>query len=82
MDASHFEDLDKSLSGSMVINKLSDNFEILDRFKVLVHNLPSLSLSSNVELEVLMKEMTNQIIPTNEQWKQVYRLGRSKYKFN
>jgi len=26
MDASHFDDLDTSLSGTIVINKLSDNF--------------------------------------------------------
>ncbi len=69
MDASRFQDLEKILLGNVVINKLLNHFEILDRFKILVHKLPPLSFASCITLEVLIKEMTDHVITTDEQWK-------------
>ena len=82
MDASNFDDLDNILTGIIIINKFSNDFEILDIFKVLIHNIPPLSYASCIELEVLLKEMSDYVVPTDDQWKQVERLGRSKYKLN
>lgn len=82
MDASNFDDLDNRLTGIIIISKLSDDVEILHKFKVLIHNIPTLSYDYCIELEVLLKEMSDYVVPTYDQWKQVERIGRSKYKLN
>ena len=57
MGHSKFEDLEKNLKGEAMVNKLSDDFDILAQFKVIKSNFLPICISSCLELQVLVKEM-------------------------
>lgn len=50
MDHSKFEDTEKRLKGEVIINKLSNDFNVLDQFQLIKSNLPSIYISSCVQL--------------------------------
>lgn len=79
MDHSKFEDIEKGLKGEVIINNLSNDFNILDQFQVIKSNLPLISISSCVELQVLLREVMDYEIPSQSCWDQVKKLGRMKY---
>ena len=54
MDHSKFEDLEKNLKGEAIVNKLSDDFDILAQFKMIKSNYPPLSISPCVEIHILV----------------------------
>lgn len=64
MDHSKFEHIKKGLNGEVIINKLSDDLNILDKFQVIKSNLSPLSISSCVELYALLREMMDYEIPS------------------
>jgi hypothetical protein len=57
MDHSRFEDLDEVLKGASVVEMLSIDFEILNKFKIIKLGLPVMLYVSCINLEVLIKEM-------------------------
>ena len=59
--------------------KLTYYFEIFDPFLITQRNLPHISYTQYVELEVSIKEMMDHDILNNEQWKVVEKLGKTKY---
>ena len=63
MDHYKFEDLTKRLTVKVIIEKLTDDFEIFDQFLITQSNLPPISYTSYVELEVSIKEMMDYNIP-------------------
>ena len=79
MDHSKFEDLEKHLQREAIVNKLSNDFNILDQFKVIKSNFPPISFSSCVELKVLVKEMMEYEIPPQNCWDQIDKFGKMKY---
>ena len=58
-DHSKFQNMDGNLNGEVIIDKIGDNFSILDQFQIIKDALPPISFSSCVELEVLEREMVN-----------------------
>ena len=78
MDHSKFETLE-GLKGATLIDKLSKDFKILNRFKMVKLGLPVMSYATCIDLEILMKEMTEYEIPSELQWKEIVRLGKTKY---
>ena len=68
------------LDGNTIIEKLTDNFEILDRFQMIKSNLPPMYYATCVELDILTKEMVDYDIPSQEQWNIIEKFDKSKYK--
>ena len=66
MDHSKFEDLVKGLTGKVIVEKLTKYFELLDQFLDSKKGLPTVSYESYVDLEVLIREMTEYDIPNLE----------------
>ena len=79
MDHSKFEDLVKGLTGKVIVGKLTEDFEILDRFLIIKKGLPAVSYESYMDLEVSIREMTEYDTPNVEQWKNVEKFGKTKY---
>ena len=79
MDHSKFEYLVKGLTGKVIVEKLTEDFEILDRFLIIKKGLPDMSYESYVDLEVSIREMTEYDTPNIEQWKIVEKFGKTKY---
>ena len=59
MDHSKFEDLVKGLTGKVIVEKLTEDSEISDRFLIIKKGLPVVSYESYVDLEVSIREMTD-----------------------
>ena len=79
MDHSKFEDLVKGLTGKVIVEKLTEDFEILDRFSIIKKGLPAISYEAYVDLEVSIREMTEYDTPNVEQWKIMEKFGKTKY---
>ena len=79
MDHSKFEDLVKGLTGKVIVDKLIEDFEILQKFLIVRGGLPTVSYEAYVDLEVFIQEMIEYDIPSAEQWRAVERFGKTKY---
>lgn len=75
MDSSKLREVEGNLSGSTVFSKLSEDFQILYQFKGIKDFLSALSYTQCIELEILLKEMSEYDMLLDDQWKQVERLG-------
>ena len=58
MDHSKFEHLVKWLTRKIIIEKLTEDFEILEKFLIIKKRLPVVSYEAYVDLEVSIREMT------------------------
>ena len=82
MDHSKFEDLVKGLTGKVIVEKLTEDFELLDQFLVTKKGLPAVSYESYVDLEVSIREMMEYDVPNLEQWKIVEKFEKIKYRLH
>jgi hypothetical protein len=81
MDHSKFENLEENMKGATLVEHLITNFEILNQFKAVKLGLPIMSYACCIDLEILIKEMTEYDIPYDWQWKEIVQLGRTKCSF-
>ena len=79
MDHSKFDDLEKSLTGKTIVDKLTEDFKILQKFTIIISRLPKVSYEAYMELEVSIREMMDCDTPSAEQWKSVERFRKTKY---
>ena len=79
MDHSKFDDLEKGLTGKVIMDKLTEDFEILHKFLIIRGKLPKVSYEAYMELEVSIREMIEYDIPSTEQWRAIERFGKTKY---
>ena len=77
MDHSKFNDLEKILSGRTIVDMLTEDFKILQKFAIIRSRLPRKSYEAYMELEVSIREMTECDTPNSEQWKAVERFGKT-----
>ena len=61
------------------MEKLTEDFEILDRFLIIKKGLPAVYYEAYVDLEVSIREMTEYGTPNVEQWKIMEKFGKTKY---
>ena len=74
-DHSKFNDLVKGLKGITVISKMRQDFELPLLFREIKAKLPVFTECLLIELDVLMKEISNASVPNDEEWKEVFRVG-------
>ena len=55
MDHSKFDDLEKGLTGKTIVDKLKEDFEILQKFLIVRKGFPKVSYESYMELEVSIR---------------------------
>ena len=79
MDHSKFDDLEKSLTRKTIVDKLTEDFEILQKFLIFRKGFPKVSYEAYMELEVSIREMMECDTPSAEQWKAMERFGKTKY---
>jgi hypothetical protein len=78
MDHSKFEGLEENLKGPSLVEYLAANFDILNQFKIVKIGLPTMSYTTCIDLEILIKEMMDYDIPFDSQWKEIVWLGKTK----
>ena len=79
MDHSKFKDLVKGLTWKIIVEKLKEDFEILDKFLIIKKGLFVVSYEAYVDLEVSIREITEYDTQNVEQWKIVEKFGKTKY---
>ena len=73
---SKFKDMDNPLTGPILIEKLSDDFNILSQFESIVRNLPCFSYVQYNEMEVSTKEMNAFDYPSEGYWSNITNIER------
>ena len=81
MDHSRFEDLDEVLKGATLLEMSDIDFEILNKFKIIKLGFHVMSYVSCINLEILIKEMMDYDVPSELEWKEIVRLGKTKCNF-
>jgi hypothetical protein len=71
--------MEESLKGPSLVEHLATDFEILNKFKTVKVSVPTMSYVTCINLETLIKEMMDYEIPYDAQWKELMRLGKTKY---
>ena len=66
----------KGLKGTMVVSKMRQDFELPLLFREIKSKLPIFSEGPLIELDVLMKELTDAPVPKDDAWKEVLRVGK------
>jgi hypothetical protein len=79
MDHKNFQQLDHMLTGKILMEKMSGEFEMLNMVISTCRNLLPVSYAGHIEMRVLVKEMTNYDLPTADQWNFVEKYGRIRY---
>ena len=79
MDHSKFEYLVKGLTRKIIVEKLTEDFKVLQKFLIIRRGLPTVSYEAYVDLEVSIREMTKYDTPNAEKWRIVERFGKTKY---
>ena len=78
LDHSKFVDMQQSLSGKGIVEKLADDFEIVFTFKATCAHFTDYSYRDHVELCVLSRETSTLELPYVDQWKSLDKYGKSK----
>ena len=73
-----FQEMEGTLKGEDILNKLEDDFDILSQLKYIRRSLPPISFSNCVELELLAREMQVYNVPSKAQWMDIYKLSKLK----
>jgi hypothetical protein len=81
LDHSKFESLEENLKGTNLMEYLTTDFQILNKFKIVKIGLPTMTYATFIDLEILIKEMMDYDIPSDMQWKEIVRLGKTKCNF-
>ena len=79
MDHSKFDDLQKGLTGKVIVDKLTEDFEILQKFLIIRGGLPKVSYEAYMELEVSIQEMIEYDVPSVEQCRAIEIFRKTKY---
>ena len=79
MDHSKFDDLVKGLMRKTIVDKLTEDFEILQKILIVRGGLPAVSYEAYVDLEVSIREMSKYETPSAEQWRTMERFRKTKY---
>ena len=64
MDHSKFDDLVKGWTGKVIVDKLTEDFEILQKFLIVRGGMPTMSYENYMDLEVSIQEMIEYDIPS------------------
>ena len=79
MDHSKFDDLVKGIMEKVIVDKLTEDFEILQKFVIVRGGLPTISYEAYMDLDVSIREIIEYDIPSAEQWRAVERFRKTKY---
>ena len=70
-----FEGMNGGLKGQVIINKISEDFELLAQFMTLKSYLPTIGHSPMSELDFILKDLFEMATPTNKQQKYIHRVS-------
>ena len=72
--------MDTNLKVESIVDKLLDDFDILAQIKIIKENSPPISISTCVELQVMVREMMEYKTPSQNYWDHIEKFRKMKYK--
>ena len=72
----------KGLTRKVIIETLTDDFEIFEWFLITQKIIPPISYTQYMELDVSIKEMMDCDLLNHEQWKAMEKFGKTKYRLH
>lgn len=73
-----FQDMEGTLKGDDILNKLEDDFDILSQLKHIRKCLPPNSFSNCVEMEILAWKMQAYNVTSKDQWMEIDKFSKLK----
>ena len=70
-----FEGMDGGLKGEVVVIKINKDFELLTQFLMITPSLPTISHNPLIEMDVVLEEAFEMMIPTYQLWEDIHRLS-------
>ena len=80
LDNNNFRDMQQSLSGNIVFDKLANEFELLFDFKATCAEVTETLYPETMELKVQALDMTVVSLPGPDLWRSIQQYGSSKFK--
>ena len=74
-DHSKFNDMVKGFKGTVVVNKMRNDFELPIMFREIKSKFPTITHDPLIQLDMLVKEMLDAPVPNDAAWKEVNRVG-------
>ena len=69
-----FEGMNGGLKGEVIIDKLNEDFELLETLMTVKSDLPAIAHFPLIDLDVILKELFEMATPTDQQWKYIHRV--------
>ena len=82
LDNIKFGDMQQSLSGKIVFDKLANEFELLFDFKATCAEVPETSYLETMELKVQSFDMVVAILPSPDLWRSIQQYRSAKLKMH
>ena len=82
LDNSKFGDMQQSLSGKIVFDKLASEFELLFGFKSTCAEVPKTSYPKTMELKAQAFDMVMVTLPGPDLWRAIQQYGLAKFKMH
>ena len=82
LDNNKFGDMQQSLSGKIVFDKLVSEFELLFDFKATCAEVPETSYPETMELEAQEFDMAVTTLPGPDLWRVIQQYGLTKFKMH
>ena len=82
LDKSKFGDMQQSLSGKVVFDKLTSDLELLFDFKAACTEVPETSYPDTMELKAQAYDMTVATLPSPDLWRIIQQYGSTKFKMH
>jgi hypothetical protein len=78
---SKFEAMEEIMKGPSLVECLSIEFEILNKFKPVKVGMSTMYYDMCIDLEIFIKAMMDYKIPSESKWKEIVQLGKTKCSF-
>ena len=82
LDNSKFGDMQQSLLGNIIFDKLNSDFELLFYFKATCAELPENSYPETMELKAQAFDMEVVALPGPDLWRVIQQYGSTKFKMH
>ena len=74
LNHANFEGMNGGIKGEVIINKLSEDFELLVQFMTIKSDISAIGHIPLIELDVIQSELFEMATPLDQQWKDIHRV--------
>ena len=69
-----FEGMNGGIKGQVIIDKINEEFELLETLMTIKQDLLAIGHSPLIDLDVILKDLFEMTTPIDQQWKDIHRV--------